>query len=78
MTITVTALKESVLILKYLFKVLLIASKKKKKAITKKWLNENPPTKEEWIVIVKIMYDREHLTFSLRLKMDVFYKYWSK
>lgn len=51
MTITVTALKESVLILKYLFKVLLIASKKKKKAITKKWLNENPPTKEEWIVI---------------------------
>lgn len=35
---------------------------------------ENPPTKEEWIVTVKYMYDKEKLAFSLRLNMDTFYK----
>lgn len=45
---------------------------------TVKWLDVNPPTKKEWIMIVKNMYDMENLTFSLRLNMDKFYKYWSK
>lgn len=60
---------------KYLLKILLVASKK---AITKKWLNKNPPTKEEWITIVKGVFEMERLTFSLRLCTDKFYKYWSK
>jgi len=60
---------------KYLLNVLLVASKK---TITKKWLQESPPTKDEWIVIVSHVYDMEKLTFSLRLNMDKFYKYWSK
>lgn len=60
---------------KYLLRMLLVASKK---AINKKWLAENPPTKEEWLVIVKDMFDMEKMTFSLRLSMDTFYKNWSK
>lgn len=60
---------------KYLLKILLVASKK---AITKKWLEEIPPTKDEWITIVDNMFEMEKLTFSLRLNMDKCYKNWSK
>ena len=60
---------------KYLLKILLVASKK---AITRKWLVKEPPTKAEWMTVVKELYDMERLTFSLRLCLGEFSKYWSK
>ncbi len=60
---------------KYLIKILLVVSKK---AINKKCLDRDPPTKREWIAIVQGMYDMEKLTFSLRLSKDKFHRYWSK
>ena len=43
---------------------MLVASKK---AITRRWLSKESPSKEEWIAIVKEIYDMEKLTFSLNL-----------
>ena len=60
---------------KYLLKILLSAGKK---AITKKCLNKEPPTKREWLVIVKEIYEMEKLTFTLRLCINTFQKYWLK
>ena len=60
---------------KYLLKILLVAAKK---AITKKWLDSNPPTRGEWIAIVQDIYEMERLTFSVRLCTEKFYKYWLK
>ena len=54
---------------KYMIKIMLAASKK---AITRRWLNKEPPTKGEWIGIVEEMYRMERLTFSLNLCMDKF------
>ena len=54
---------------KNLLKILLVAGKK---AITKKWLNKEPPTIREWLVIVKEIYKMEKLTFTLRLCIDTF------
>ena len=60
---------------KYLYKILLIACKK---AITRKWLRENPPSKDEWIAIVNEINCMERLTFSLRLQFDRYIKAWDK
>jgi len=60
---------------KYLLKILLTASKK---AITKKWLVKDPPTKGEWINIVNDLFRMERLTFSLRLCSEKSDNYWSK
>ena len=60
---------------KYLLKILLVAGKK---AITKKWLNKEPPTKTEWLVIVKEIYDMEKLTLTHRLCINQFQMYWLK
>lgn len=54
---------------KYFIKIMLVASKK---AITRRWLSKESPSKEEWIAIVKEIYDMEKLTFSLNLCMDKF------
>lgn len=59
----------------YLIKIMLVASKK---AITRKWLLKESPSKEEWIAIVKQIYDMEKLTFSLNLNMDKFTALWRK
>ena len=40
----------------YLVKVLLAASKK---AITRLWYNNNPPTCEQWLCIVEEIYNGE-------------------
>ncbi len=60
---------------KYLIKIMLVASKK---AITRRWLSKESPSIEEWIAIVKEIYDVEKLTFSLNLCMDEFTTYWRK
>ena len=60
---------------KYLLKILLVASKK---ALTKKWLTQTPPTKREWTAIVQDIFEMEKLTFSVRLCMDKFCTYWLK
>lgn len=49
-----------------------------KKAIARRWLIKEPPTKEEWVGIVKEIYNMEKLTFSLNLCMDKFTNYWRK
>lgn len=60
---------------KYLFSILLAASKK---AITRKWMKKEPPTRSEWIEIVKDIYNMESLSFSLRQCTDQFFIYWEK
>lgn len=60
---------------KHLFKIFLAASKK---AITKRWLDKDPPMAGEWSAIVKDVCDMEKMTFSLRLCKDKFQRYWSK
>ena len=59
----------------YLYKVLLAASKK---AITRKWLQTNLPSKNDWITIVNEIQCMEKLTFVLRLRAEQFAKYWEK
>lgn len=63
---------------RYLLQILQAASKK---AVTRKWLNEEPPTVSEWTDIIHELYVMERLTFSLTLigerwtvleKMEIF------
>lgn len=49
----------------HLIKVLLAASKK---AITRQWLNEKSPKQEQWLEIVRDIFNMEKLTHSLRVK----------
>lgn len=49
-----------------------------KKAVTRKWLIKEPPTKGEWIGIIQEIHNMKKLTFSLKLQMDKFNNYWRK
>ena len=60
---------------KYLYKVFLVAAKT---AITRKWLQANPPSKDDWLAIISEIHCMERLTFSLRLKFDRYIKLWKK
>ena len=60
---------------KYLLKILLAASKK---AVTRKWLQAEPPTETDWIDIVTDVQNMERITFSLNLRFDTFLQYWEK
>ena len=60
---------------KYLIKILLASSKK---AITRKWLQTDPPTLEQWRGIVNQVYCNERLTFILRLELEKSIEYWEK
>ena len=57
---------------KYLFEVLLAASKK---AIIRKWLQTNLPSRNDWITIVNEMQCIEKLTFSLTPQAEHYTKY---
>ena len=54
---------------KYLMKILLIGAKK---AITRKWLQPNAPTLEDWQGTVHEIYIIERLTFALKLHLEKF------
>lgn len=60
---------------KYLFKIILAASKK---AITKKWSQADSPTLQEFFEIVKDIFVMEKLSFSLKLQKSRFQAYWAK
>ena len=57
----------------YMFKVMLVASKK---AITKKWLNQQAPKLSDWFDVMHTIYMMEKMTFALRLKTDAFDVRW--
>lgn len=60
---------------KYLLKILLASSRK---AITRKWLQVDPPTLAQWRGIVKEIYCVERLTFVLRLELQKCIDRWEK
>ena len=60
---------------RYLLSILLAASKK---AITKRWLNEEPPTISEWKDITREIREMERLTLTIRHQKDKFIRYWTK
>ena len=60
---------------KYLTKIFLAASKK---AITRRWYQQEPPTTENWLDIIKEIRSMECLTFVLRLQEDKSHKLWEK
>ena len=51
----------------YLVKILLAATKK---AVTRKWCREEPPTLRNWLDIVEKIFDMERLTHILRLQVQ--------
>ena len=55
--------------------ILLVACKK---AITRKWMQPQRPTTEEWTEIVYEIYKMEKLSHTLRAQEDKFYWIWSK
>ena len=60
---------------RYLTGILLAASKK---AITRKWLKEDPPTQRNWLDIVDEIHDMEKFTYSLRLQQLSCFEKWEK
>ena len=59
----------------YLFKILSLVAKK---AITRSWLKTDPPGLSHWLDIVEEMRSVEKLTYSLRLKMELYTVRWTK
>lgn len=55
--------------------ILLAASKK---PLTRRWLNPEPPTMEDWIHSVQEIYAMEKVAYSIKLQTDDFYGIWSK
>ncbi len=60
---------------RYLLKILLAASKK---AVTRKWLQADPPAVTDWKDIVNTIQNMERMTFSLNLRVGKFLQYWEK
>ena len=59
----------------YLVRVFLAAAKK---AITRRWHKESPPTQEHWRALVEEIYEMERLTHVIRLKQTEFEFKWDK
>lgn len=60
---------------KYLMRALMAASKK---AITRKWLQQERPTLSNWIDATIEIYTMERITFVVNLKKDIFLRKWRK
>lgn len=60
---------------KYLLSILLA---REKKAITRKWLCEDVPSKKDWFQIITEIHEMERLTFSIRLASDKCKNHWRK
>lgn len=60
---------------KKLLLILLVASKK---AISRRWLKQDPPTIGEWLDVVHDIYTMEKLSYSLKIQVNTFMKIWSK
>lgn len=58
--------------IKKLLSTLLAASKK---AITHKWLQQQPALIDSWIDIIYDIYEMETLTSYLKLRQDLFYHF---
>ena len=54
-------------------KILLILWAASKIAITRKWLNPELPTFNEWINITQKIHTMEKLTYTLRIHKDIFH-----
>lgn len=59
---------------KYLLQILFVAAKK---AITKNWLQREPPTCNKWLSLIKEIYVMEKITYTLRLEHASFKKRWA-
>ena len=69
-------LKKNLLITdRYITKILLITSKK---AITRNWCKAEPPTKDQWMDIIREVYIMEKMTYQLRMRVNNFEGKWKK
>ena len=59
----------------HLFKILTLAAKK---AITRRWLKEAPPSEDHWLDIVEEISLMEKITYNLRTKAETYEKRWEK
>lgn len=59
----------------YLYKIILASAKK---AITKSWLQKQPPTVDHLIAILENLRLMERMTYTLRLQEDVGKRRWQK
>ena len=59
-------------------KLILILLMACKKAITRKWLQPQPPTIEDWIEITHDIFRMEKLTYSLRNQKEKLFWIWTK
>uniref|UniRef100_A0A3Q3BC05 ribonuclease H n=1 Tax=Kryptolebias marmoratus TaxID=37003 RepID=A0A3Q3BC05_KRYMA len=60
---------------RYLLLVLLAGARK---AITRRWMDVEPPSNSDWREIVEEIHTMERLTFSLRLATHKYNRYWKK
>ena len=60
---------------RYLVKILLVSAKK---AVTRKWGKEEPPTWDQWLEIIEEIYTMEKLTHRLRLQEAQLKNKWLK
>ena len=59
----------------YLFKILILAAKK---AITRRWLEVDPPRTDHWLDIVEEIRCMEKMTYNIRTQAEVYEKRWVK
>ena len=60
---------------RYLMKIFMAAAKK---AITRKWLQTEAPSVEDWLQIIFEIFEMERMTANLRLRKEVFEYRWAK